>query len=241
MQYNNQLQVFIDRHKRKILFSFIGILLITTSWLVYFFLISFSITSIEPALGKIHLSQPTIEIHFTKDIANEGIDIDVSPDGIVSSVVAKDKSIIINLHENLRENQEYTVTLKSIPSTSGAIFSDYSFTFIPVNDPSLLSQKARDILLHRQNQKPAILNDDALNKLPLSGDTYNIKAFLDAAPNNQGVVRIETTIYLDRQLVAEYGGYREAINAIKKISDQALKDAKIDTTKYEISYKIQGP
>lgn len=231
---------FLAQNKGTIITLVVAVVVAVAAWLVYFFLVSFSIVSISPAANRMAVTQPIIQIDFTKDISTDNLDITLSPEGAISSIEPKGKSVIINLYDVLEAETEYTLTIHSIESVNGSVIKDYTHTFTPSDDLSLLTKEARDIILFRQNQKPAAMQDEAFNKTPITGDDFVVKSYLDAAPNDQAVVRLEVTIYLYRSLIEELGGYESAVNTVNAKANQAIKDAGLDIEKYDVEYKVQN-
>ena len=230
-------EIFI-RYRRAIVTIFVLIIVAATGWVVYFNLFSFSIVSKSPEADRMALTQPIIRITFTQEVSDEGLDVNISPRGVFSSAVPDGKSLIINLNNSLEAGEEYRVLLNAVRSKSGAEIKDYRYTFTPVDNPAFLNKEAIDILLHRQNQKPDILSDVALQKTPLTGDYYSVRSFLDATPDGGGVVRLEVTVFLSRGLIEEMG-YANAVETFNAQANQAMKDAGIDIAKYEILYRVQ--
>lgn len=235
-----QIKQTLLNNKGKVAVLLIAAIVAVVAWLIYFFAISFSVASVTPTSDKVPVGQPFIRIDFTKEVEPDGIQISLQPSSALGTIEPKGKSVIVNLYDVLEAGEEYTLAIENIASKSGVELTDYTYTFTPVDDSSLLTKEAMDVILFRQNQKPDAMQDPAFNKTPITGDNFLVKSYLDSAPNDQAVVRLEVTIYLHRQLIEELGGYETAVGAVNAQANQAIKDAGIDASKYEIEYKVQN-
>jgi len=222
-----------------IIVAIIGIVALI-SWLIYFYLIAFSILSVSPSKDRVATLSPTIQIQTTKNISDKSISFDDGGSGIVASVNHHDKVVVINLYQNMSVDQTYTITLKNIESTNGSVIESFVYTFTPKDDPSLLSDTDTQVILERQQDKPSVVNDPVVNATPFSTDSYVVKSSLDATPDGKGSVSLVATLFPTREDYAN--GYDAAIAEYKKQITERLSDIDgFSIEKYPITYIIQGP
>src|SRR5690606_5519637 len=126
------------------------------------------------------------------------------------------KDIVINLYQNLEANKEYKITLNNIQSQDGYVIDSYTYTFTPVNNPGLLTDEDRDIILDRQEKaKPDIMADPVYIATPFQSDSYVVKSSLNATPDGKGEVSIKATIFLTRTEASSTNNRNSAVNKYK--------------------------
>jgi len=230
----------IARYKKPIIIISVTIAVTLVGWLIYFYFFTFSILSTSPSSDRVAIQSPVIKIETNKEISDKTIKFDDGGTGIVASVNRFNKTIIINLYQNMVSDKVYVITLQDISSTDGYVIDTYTYTFTPKNDDSLLSDEDKNIILERQDDKPAVINDPVANATPLSTDSYVIKSTLNATPDGKGSVSLVATIFLTREdMIA---GRDTSVANYQ--ADIATRLALIDgytPEKYPITYIIQDP
>jgi len=230
----------IARYKKPIIITTIIIAVALIGWLVYFYFFTFSILSTSPSSDRVAIQSPTIKIQTNRTISNTAIKFDDHGAGIVASVNHFNKTVVINLYQNMVSERTYTITLQDITSNDGYAIDTFTYTFIPKNDDSLLSDEDKNIILERQDDKPAVVNDPVANATPLSTDSYVIKSTLNATPDGKGSVSLVATIFLTREDMiagrdASIATYQAEITARLALINGYTPE------KYPITYIIQDP
>ena len=232
----------MDISKYKKTFIILGVIALVglVAWLVIFRFATFSILSVTPSANKVSNLAPTIKILTNQTISDKPIEFDDGGTGIVASVKGSDRSVVINLYQNMVANKKYTITLKNITSVNGRVIPSYNYVFMPVSDSSLLTDEDTKVILERQDEKPEIIGDPVVQATPISRDSYVIKSVLEATPDGKGSVSLIATIYLTRDDMQR--GYDASVNRYKDEISQTL--SAIDgysAEKYPITYTVQAP
>ena len=216
------------------------ILLGVLGWLIYFYFFTFSVLSVSPDAGRFSTRTPIIELQTNQTLSkDQKITIDDGSTGIVASVVPFKKNLIINLYQNIEADKTYTITLKNI--TAGEKYlMDYTYTFTAKADSSLLSEKESQILLDRQDEKPAIVSDPVYAATPFSTNSYVVKSILGATADGKGSVTLSATIFLTRDDMA-FGKDASVAKYTLEIKDRLTSITGYTAEKYPIVYKIQEP
>jgi len=196
---------------------------------------TFRMTSTTPRLTSINNYTPSIQVNFNKPIDGKGISI--GPDNVVATTKVSGTALTIYL-QTLSANHTYTITIKSIRSTSGKVLTNIPLTFkvAYVASSDNLSDAEKQAISNKQDQKPASLADPILNYLPYSTLTFMLTAVQTGSTQGQSALVIEAQILIPPNTPAD----QEAID-IPKFKQQAidyLKSKGIDPTKYNIDYQI---
>lgn len=236
MQISNRLKIVIAA-------AFIAVVIAVIAWLVYYFFFMFSVVSVRPNQNQVSTLAPVIVLSTNRDLVDQPIEFSDGESGIVASVETYKKDLVINLYQNLESNKEYKITLKNIQSQDGYTIDLYTYTFTPVNNPDLLTDEDRDIILDRQEKaKPAIMADPVYMATPFQSDSYVVKSSLNATPDGKGEVSVKATIYLTRLEASTTSNRNSAINKYKKQIIDRLKDIDgFSEEKYPITFTIQDP
>jgi len=230
----------IAAYKKQLIIGGIILVVGIIAWIIYFYFFTFSVLSVSPNTSSFSTRTPIIELSTNQTLSSEqDITIDDGGTGIVASVVPFNKNLIINLYQNIEADKEYTVTLKNI--RAGENYSmDYIYKFTPKADSSLLSDKEAEILLERQDNKPAIVGDPVHAATPFNTDSYVVKSTLAATADGSGTVTLSATIFLTDSDM-ESGRDAAVAKYKSQISDQLLTISGYSAEKYPIVYKIQEP
>jgi len=233
-----------SQKKLKIIISSVFILLVITiiSWLIYYNFFLFAVVSTRPNQNGVSTQAPIIVLKTNRTLVDQPVTFDDSGSGIVSSVNVNGKDIVINLYQNLEVNTDYSITIKNIESDDGRIIESYTYSFTPVNDPSLLNDEDRKIILDRQEQnKPNLMSDPVYIATPFQSDSYIVKSSLNATPDGKGSVSIIATIFLNRS-EASPSNRSGAINKYRaQIMERLEKIDGFSKDKYQITFNVQEP
>lgn len=230
----------IQRYKKPIIIAACIVIALVAAWLIYFYFFTFSVLSVSPSKTRFSTVSPIIKIETTRAISDKTITFDDGGTGIVASVKHTDKTIIVNLYQNMRADKEYTVTLKGIESKDGYRMQSFVYTFTPVNDPSLVSSEENKIILQRQDEKPSIVSDPVASATPITSDSYVVKSVMNATPDGKGSVSLVATIFITREEAEQ--GYQAAVDTHKAEIFEALSKIKeYSADAYPITFTIQGP
>lgn len=228
------------RAKTLIATIFIIIVLGLLSWFIYYQFFTLRISSAKPTADKVSVSTPIITLTSNKDLSNENISFDDGGSGIVASVNVNGKTLIINLYQNMSSGTDYSIKIKDIGSKDGNYkIDEYTYSFKPVNDDSLLTPDDVRIILERQDQKkPSLMSDPVYVATPFYTSSYVVKSILSATPDGEGRVIIQATIYLTRQ---EASNSAAVVNKYKTDILNRLKAIDgFSEDKYQIEYKVQS-
>ena len=106
------------RNKVALLLSITGILVLgLIGWQLYK-ISTFHIVSTTPKLSAVSRISPYVKINFNDVLFEDGLKIS-DPAGIISGKSIKDKTLTLNFTNELKVDQEYTITLDSISNIGG--------------------------------------------------------------------------------------------------------------------------
>lgn len=228
------------KYKKQIIISAIIIVALVAMWSIYYYFFTFSVLSTSPSRDRVATASPIITLTTNRTISDAAISFDDGSSGIVASVKPFKNTVIINLYQNMEADKKYTIKISDLMSKDGYKMASYTFIFTPKLDASLVNDAGQQIILDRQDNKPAIIDDPLISATPFSSDSYVVKSSLNSTPDGKGAVGLNATIFLTREDVVS--GYDAAVEKYKaEIQDQLLKIQGYDAAKYQITYKIQDP
>jgi hypothetical protein len=90
--------------------------------------IGFKVISTNPKMGHVAAVSPYIVFGFNKELSSKGVSVSSSPINFIASTKVNGKNLQVNIR-SLNKNQKYSITLKSVSSTTGNKLTNKTFTF----------------------------------------------------------------------------------------------------------------
>lgn len=230
---------FLAKYKRPIIIGGGILVVLIVGWVIYYNVFFFHITSISPNPDKVSYLSPRLVVDFNKELVNNTVQVS-SKDITVNSTV-QGKQLIINLPDNLKGDQTYTITVDSISSKNGDTIKNHSILLKTVlNSDSLTDADKKIILDKQQAAKSPIINDPIFSYLPYSTLDYSIDGALTNGDNIDKAITLTITITLSAadakidSAAATEQYHQEALSYLNSLKG-------VDINKYNVFVDVINP
>lgn len=200
----------------------------------------FHITGTDPGTNKVALISPYIRVNFNKQLSSTNLSISADPKEEIKSYSAKNTVLQINLNTPLHADTTYTITIRSISSTSGSTLTNQIIKFTPQDiDYQDLSKEQQQAIMQTQVQRPAAQSDPILSHLPHGTLDFNLEPTFTTDSNGKTTLVLEATILPSAADVR--GGEaveQAAVDQYKQEVIDYIKSLKLDPASYTIDYKV---